>query len=110
MVDITDETRPVPVSTWQVPGLDTGEAVAQNTGAHQPAENFVGDVMPVAYFAQGRRLLDISDPTAMREIGHYVPEALQGFPRVATNDVTLGPDGLIYIIDRNRGLTVLERT
>lgn len=55
-------------------------------------------------------MLDVSNPRAMREIAYYVPEPPAGFPRIAINDVTIDDRGLIYAIDRNRGLFILERT
>ena len=44
------------------------------SGCHQPSERFTGTVIPFAWFAQGLRLVDIADPFAPREVGHYLPD------------------------------------
>jgi hypothetical protein len=38
-----------------------------------------------------------------------VPDPPAGTDRVSSNDVTVDDRGLIYLIDRRRGLTILER-
>ena len=38
-----------------------------------------------------------------------MPDLPPGSDRVQTNDVTVDARGLIYLIDRLRGLTILER-
>jgi hypothetical protein len=39
-----------------------------------------------------------------------MPDVPQGSERVSSNDVTVDDRGLIYLIDRLRGLTIVERT
>ena len=39
-----------------------------------------------------------------------MPTPAPGMPRVQSNDVTTDDRGLIYLLDRLRGLTILERT
>jgi hypothetical protein len=107
--DITNETAPVPISTFQVAGVDTdGAAQAPMTGCHQPSERFNGTIVPCAWFAQGLRLLDISDPFAPKEVGSYVPDPPAGQKRVSSNDVTLDDRGLLYLVDRQGGVDILE--
>jgi hypothetical protein len=55
------------------------------------------------------RVIDVSKPRALREVAHYVPDLPAGAPKVQANDVTIDDRGLIYVIDRYRGLTILER-
>jgi hypothetical protein len=107
MVDITDETRPVPVGSFQVEGVE-GKKNPQMTGCHQPIETITTNEVPAAWFAQGLRVLDISNPHAIKEVASYMPDALDG-KRVCANDVYLDGRGLIYLIDRWRGLSILER-
>jgi hypothetical protein len=78
------------------------------TGCHQPSEVLVGSVVPFAWFAQGLRLFDIADPLAPREVGSYEPDPPRGCDRVSSNDVTVDPRGIVYLIDRQRGLHVVE--
>ena len=109
--DITNETAPVPISTFQVAGLDPdGAPQPPNTGCHQPSERFSGTVIPCAWFANGMRLLDFSDPFAPKEVGSYLPDPAPGKERVSSNDVTIDDRGLIYLADRHGGIDILETT
>jgi len=63
-----------------------------------------------AWFAGGLRIVDIADPMAPREVGHFIPEPAPGKPGPLTNDVDLDDRGLIYIVDRNPGFDILEFT
>jgi len=107
--DITDETCPIPIGTFQVEGVDDGGAPAPTmTGCHQPSERFTGTVIPFAWFAQGLRLVDVSDPFHPKEVGYYVPDAPQGCEHVSSNDVTIDSRGLVYLVDRQRGVDIIE--
>lgn len=109
--DITDETTPIPISTWQVPGLDIdGSPQPAMTGCHQPSERFAGTIIPFAWFAQGLRLVDIADPYAPKEVGYFMPDAPTGADRASSNDVTRDERGLLYLIDRIRGVDIIEPT
>jgi hypothetical protein len=110
--DITDERSPIPISTFQVENVDANGAPQEAmTGCHQPSERLNGDnVIPFAWFAQGLRLVDVSDPFRPREVGHYLPDPPQGYERVSSNDVTIDSRGLIYLVDRQRGIHIVERT
>jgi len=105
------EQLPVPIATFQVPGLDVdGEPQPPMTGCHQPSERLRGSVIPFAWFAQGLRLVNIDDPFAPKEVGHFLPDPAAGEARPSSNDVTIDGRGLIYLIDRVRGLDVIETT
>ena len=106
-VDITDESHPVPVSSFQVDGLH-GARHPDMTGCHQPSEVLAGTVIPFAWFAQGLRLVDISDPFAPREVGCYEPDPPPGCERVSSNDVTFDRRGIAYLTDRQRGVDIVE--
>jgi len=107
--DITNESTPVPISTFQVAGIDPdGAPQPAQTGCHQPAERFNGTIVPCAWFAQGLRLLDLSDPFAPKEVGSYLPDPPGGHKRASSNDVTLDDRGLIYLADRQGGVDILE--
>lgn len=108
LVDITTEERPVPVASFQVDGLD-GTPQPKMSGCHQPVEKIRSTEVPVAWFAQGLRIIDIANPHAPREVASYLPEVPGGSQRVSSNDVYVDERGLIYLIDRIRGLHILER-
>ena len=109
MVNITDETRPIPVSCFQLPEL-VGVETPLMTACHQPVETIVGNEVPAAWFANGLRVIDISNPLSMKQAAWWMPDVPPGAQRVCSNDVYVDHRGLIYLIDRNRGLSILERT
>ena len=65
-------------------------------------------MVPFAWFARGLRLVDVSDPFAPKEVGYYEPDVPAGYEFVSSNDVTVDDAGLIYLIDRQRGLSIIE--
>jgi hypothetical protein len=108
VVDITDETHPFPISSYQIEGIGP-EQQPFMTGCHQPCEIVMGTEIPVAWFAHGLRIVDIARPHAPREVAFYMPDVPPGSERVQSNDVTVDDRGLIYLLDRVRGLHILER-
>jgi len=107
--DITDETNPAAIATFQVDGVDVdGAPQPPMTGCHQPSERFAGTIVPFAWFAQGLRLIDVADPFAPKEVGFYRPDSAPGVERASSNDVTIDDRGLIYLIDRVRGVDIIE--
>ncbi len=78
------------------------------TGCHQPSDPWHGPVVPFAWFAQGLRLVDFSDPLNPREAGRYVPDPADGSEPVCSNDVTTDDRGLLYLVDRQRGVDIIE--
>lgn len=125
MFDITVETRPFPVSTWQVPVGNFCQKGGR-FGPHQSAETVNGELNRfedklawIAYFNAGVRVVDLSDPYNLREVGYYLPKTnarshpiAKGQPTVIQiNDVDLDHRGFAYATDRvGTGLFVLEYT
>ena len=88
--DITDEERPIPISTFQVDGVDPdGAPQVPMTGCHQPSEVVTGTEIPFAWFAQGLRVVDIADPRKPVEVAHFLPDPPEGADRVCANDATV---------------------
>jgi hypothetical protein len=108
IVDVTDEKHPVAISSFQLGDIPPEEQPYM-TGCHQPCEKVTGTEIPVAWFAHGLRIVDIARPHAPREVAHFVPDPPPGASRVQSNDVTVDDRGLIYLLDRVRGLHILER-
>ena len=79
------------------------------TGCHQPCEIITGTELPVAWFAHGLRILDYSNPHSIKEIASYMPTPTGHIPRPQSNDVTIDDRGLLYLLDRVKGLNILER-
>lgn len=108
VLDITNEARPVPVATYQA-DPDGLVVPGRRFGAHQPWEQVRPDnIVFLAWFSGGVRAVDVSDPYVPREAGYYVPPAPDGESAVQTNDIFVDARGLVYAIDRGRGLSVLE--
>jgi hypothetical protein len=108
LVEISDETRPVPFASFQLSEID-GSPQPSFTGCHQPVEKVRGNEIPVAWFAYGLRVVDISNPHSPCEVASYVPPVPNGESRVQSNDVYVDDRGLIYLLDRKRGVHILER-
>jgi hypothetical protein len=70
----------------------------------------LGTEIPFAWFAQGLRIIDIKNPHSPKDVAHYVPDPAPGQSRASSNDVTVDDAGLIYLLDRVHGVTILERT
>ena len=128
LVDITTESKPFPVSTFQVPAGDFCERGGR-FGPHSSNESFApiyyGKVVFIAYFNAGVRAVDIRDPFRPREVGYFIPAVtpntdrrcvdVGGAPRckvaIQTNNVEIDERGLVYLADRaNTGLHIVEPT
>ena len=114
MLDITNETKPFPVSVWQVP-VGNFCTKGGRFGPHQSADTvngrlnrFENKIAWLAYFNAGIRVLDLSDPYQMKELGYYIPKTNErshpiamGQPTVIQiNDVDIDSRGLAYASDR----------
>jgi hypothetical protein len=107
-VDITDIEHPAVVGTFQVEGVDDAPQPLA-TACHQLCEIVTGTEIPVAWFAHGVRIVDFSNPRNLHEVAYFVPDVPPGCTRVQSNDVTVDERGLIYVTDRQRGVTIIER-
>jgi hypothetical protein len=128
LVDVTTESRPMPVSTFQVPAGDFCERGGR-FGPHASNESFApiyyGKVVFIAYFNAGVRAVDIRDPFRPREVGSFIPAVTPNTERrcvtvrgalrcrvaVQTNNVEIDDRGLVYLTDRaSTGLHIVEPT
>ena len=108
IVDITDETNPIPIATLIAP--EPSDSVGR-FGCHQPQEQlYDGDTtLAVTWFAGGLRLVDIRDPFHPNEVGYFVPDPVKPHRAPQSNDVYYDGHGFLYMIDRHNGLDILER-
>ena len=75
---------------FEVSELDSpwSRAAPGRFGAHQFQERMDGDTLVYCtWFAGGLRIVDIADPTAPQEVGHFIPEPAPGQAGPQTNDV-----------------------
>lgn len=123
-IDITDFDHPVTVNLFKVPDGDfceNGKSVrphqfndTQNGEIYRPGDN--NNLLFVAYFEKGLRILDYSDPYNPVEVGHFIPDATSntklnsnGVVTIMSNDVDLDSRGLAYVSDRAAtGLHIIE--
>jgi len=115
LVDVRDETKPVPIAAFPIPQGDFC-ARGGRFGPHNIHENRPGSknddlLIYLCYFSAGIRIVDISNPFRPVETGFFVPPAPVGQPAIQINDVFVDAEGLIYITDRvGGGLYILEYT
>ena len=130
MVDITWDTNPIGVESFNVPE-SSGNFCERGGrfGAHASHENttpiYYGRVAFITWFNAGLRAIDIRDPYDIKEIGFYIPattdktdqrcvgQAAEKRCKVAiqSNNVEVDTRGYIYIADRaNTGLHIVELT
>jgi hypothetical protein len=129
MVDITTETRPFSVSTFQVPESLGGFCRRGGRfGPHSSSESFAPifyrKLVFVAYFNAGVRAVDIRNPYAPREAGFYIPATTERTAErcvtepsrsckvaIQTNNAEADERGYIYLADRaNTGLHIVRLT
>jgi hypothetical protein len=110
VMDVTDLQKIQPLSLFEVSELDSpwSRAVPGRFGAHQFQEHMKDTLVYCAWFAGGLRVVDIADPLAPREVGHFIPEPAAGQAAPQTNDVDVDARGLVYIVDRMVGFDVLQ--
>lgn len=110
--DVTDIADFKPLSTFHVSELDSPWARTGikgiRFGAHQFQEHLDTTLVYCAWFAGGVRIVDLKNPSMPEEVGFFIPEPVSGQPAPQTNDIDVGPDGLIYTIDRLNGFDSME--
>jgi hypothetical protein len=130
LVDVTTESKPFSVSTFEVPAA-SGDFCRRGGrfGPHASHESFTpiyyGKLVFISYFNAGVRAVDIRDPYHPREAAFYIPAttaktdkrciqvggADQCKVAIQTNNVEVDDRGLIYLADRaNTGLHIVELT
>jgi len=110
--DVTDPAAIKPIGQFQVSEMDSpfSRVSGARFGAHQFCERMRGTIVHAVWFSGGLRIVDVADPLAPREIGHFIPEPVTGRRAPQSNDVALDERGLIYLVDRNIGFDILEYT
>jgi len=106
--DVGDLANIKPLSMFHVSELDSPWSRTGRFGAHQPAEHMEDTLVYASWFSGGLRVIDIADPTLPVEVGHYIPEPASGQSSPQSNDVEVDARGLVYLLDRNVGLDILE--
>ncbi len=109
LFDVSDVENIHPLSTFHVSEMDSPWSRAEGRfGIHQFQEHIDEKLVYCAWFSGGLRIVDIADPAAPVEAGFFIPEPLNDLPAPQSNDVDVDSRGLIYLLDRNRGMDILE--
>ena len=111
--DVTDYNDIKALAAFDVSEMDSPWSRAPapgRFGAHQFREKMDGTLVYATWFSGGLRVVDLADPFQPNEVAHFIPEPLAGESCPQSNDVDLDERGLIYLLDRDRGLDVLEMT
>ena len=109
--DVTDFDNIQALSIFDVSEMDSPwSRSGDRFGAHQFREKMDGTLVYCTWFAGGLRIVDVADPLNPLEAGHFIPQPMGGQTSPQSNDVDVDGRGLIYLLDRNRGLDVLEFT
>ncbi len=109
--DVTDYDDIKALSAFDVSEMDSPWSRAPGRfGAHQFREKMDGTLVYATWFSGGLRVVDLADPFQPNEVAHFIPEPLAGEACPQSNDVDLDGRGLIYLLDRDRGLDILEMT
>lgn len=109
IMDVTDIENMEPVAAWDLSERASpwvGEDGVR-FGGHQYREKLDSTLVYVAWFAGGLRVLDLADPHMPVEVAHFMSERPDG-GAPQSNDVDVDDRGLIYLLDRNNGLDILE--
>jgi len=109
IMDVTDLNNMEPVAAWDLSERFcpwVGEEGVR-FGGHQFREKLDNTLIFATWFAGGLRVLDVADPHLPVEVAHFMEPGPTG-AAPQSNDVDVDDNGLIYVLDRNRGLDILE--
>lgn len=113
LVDMREERNPVSIATVQVEDegfYDKGGRFGpHNIHENRPGSMIDDQLVYIAYFSGGLRIIDIHDRYRPEEVGYFVPERPEGQVSIQTNDVFVDSDGLIYLVDRLDGTMYILR-
>lgn len=108
-LDVEDRSDIRPISMFHLSELASPwPAKGERFGAHQFQEYVKGHHLFCAWFSGGLRMIDIADPARPTETGWFIPEPAPGQTSPQSNDVFQDDRGLVYVVDRNDGLDILE--
>ena len=109
--DVTDFNKVQTLSAFDVSEMDSPwSRAAGRFGAHQFREKTDSTQVYLTWFSGGLRIVDLADPFKPTEVAHFIPEPINGNPSPQSNDVDVDGNGLIYLLDRNAGFDILDRT
>jgi len=108
--DVTHFDQIQAISSFHVPEWSSpwSRVPGARFGAHQFQDHLDNSLVYCTWFSGGLRVVDVADPFNPTEIAHYIPEPVGGFMSPQSNDVEVDKNGLMYLLDRDNGLEILE--
>jgi hypothetical protein len=88
-----------PVSTWSVAGQEGSDPASGDCSGHY--FDVRGDILAMAFYAQGVRFLDISDPTNPTQVAYFRPGDGRAW-------APYWHRGYIFVADNLRGVDILK--
>jgi hypothetical protein len=89
-----------------IQGLPTQDVVAAEgfCSAHYFDATEDGDQVAIAWYAQGTRILDTSDPADIKQVGYFLaPDSTVWASYYAPHD-----ENVVYVLDHQRGIDILR--
>ena len=115
IVDVREESKPVPISTCPLPfkqyAKRGGRFGAHNLHENRPGHWYSEKIIVGTFFNGGLRAFDLSDPFRPEEVAYFVPPAPRKSPTKAIqiNDVLIDERRIVYAVDRMiGGVYILE--
>ena len=108
--DVTDFSNIHGLGSFHVSEMDCPWSREKGVrfGAHQFQDHLENSIICCTWFAGGLRVVDVADPSRPEEIAYFMPEPRAGLTAPQSNDVEVDDRGLIYLLDRDKGLDILE--
>ena len=113
MFDISNEREPRLIGMFPEPEGDFcakgGRYGPHNFHENRPGSFISEDLLFLTYFNAGLRVYDVSTPSDIREVAHFMPPDPPGQQAIQLNDVYVAENGIVYVSDRlTGGVYILE--
>lgn len=93
------------LDTWESEKALAGRAPAADCSAHYFDER--DGVVAIAWYQQGVRFLDVSNPRDIRQVGYFIERTADAFSAKWAGAGSNGGE-ILYMIDQNRGVDILR--
>ena len=96
--------------------LDTWETELQVAGIAAPAINWCSahyfaqsqNLVAIAWYEQGVRILDVSDPRNIQQVGYFIAKVANSWSTVWAGESEVLGGQIVYAFDQTRGIDILR--